>query len=412
MASRRKKWASRAVVAIVVALGAHALVITGFIVFAPLFALPKLPASASASSSSGAQRPTEEDRPMEIETIVNQLDRPEDKTAEEKQREEEQKKEEEDKNPHGQVVDIAKPAIEQRPESSKYVSEYDSKVDKESKGPQGRDSAGARAAVIPPMGSPDVKQPQEAVPGAQETAPPGKAGKPGPLAMRDLPRHKPSPQHDGEAPRPTENGDLERAGQQGPRDPQQPAPTPQAGEGGTGAQRPSIAGRQAEVPGLPNGAQKPNLQLTPDAMQKAIGRGSGSMDYLKDVDDGELTALNSKKWKHAPFFNRVKRSVANEWHPEVVYVRHDPSGNVYGVKDRVTVLRVHLNPDGKLAAWTVLQSSGVDFLDDEAIDAFRKAAPFPNPPKDLVEVDGQIHFNFAFIFELSGRGNVKIFKYQ
>ena len=60
----------------------------------------------------------------------------------------------------------------------------------------------------------------------------------------------------------------------------------------------------------------------------------------------------------------------------------------------------------------MLQSSGVDFLDDEAIDAFKKAAPFPNPPKDLVESDGQIHFNFAFIFELSGHGSLKVYKYQ
>jgi TonB family protein len=398
--------------AIVVALGVHALVITGFVVFAPLFKLPSLPSSgASASSSRNAAKPVEDDRPMEIETIVNQLDRPEDKTAEEKKREEEQKKEEEDKNAHGQVVDIAKPAIEQRPDQAKYVSEYDSKVDRETKGPTGRDTAGARVEFSPPTGSPDVRQPQDAVPGSQATQPPGRAGKPGPLAMRDLPRHRPAPQHDGETPPPTENGDLERAGSPGPREaPQQVAPQ-QTGEGGTGAQRPSIAGRAAETPGLP-GARKPNLQATPDLLQKAIGRGSGSMDYLKDVDDGELTALNSKKWKHAPFFNRIKRAVANEWHPEVPYVRHDPSGNVYGIKDRVTVLRVHLNPDGKLAAWTVLQSSGVDFLDDEAIDAFRKAAPFPNPPKDLVETDGQIHFNFAFIFELSGRGSVKVYKYQ
>jgi TonB family protein len=147
-------------------------------------------------------------------------------------------------------------------------------------------------------------------------------------------------------------------------------------------------------------------------LEKAIGKGSGSPDYLKDVDDGESTALNAKRFKHAAFFNRVKRAVAHEWHPEVVYERHDPSGNVYGVKDRVTVLRLHLQPDGKLAAWSILQSSGVDFLDDEAIDAFRKAAPFPNPPKALVDPDGQIHFTFAFIFELSGRGSVKVFKYQ
>jgi len=168
----------------------------------------------------------------------------------------------------------------------------------------------------------------------------------------------------------------------------------------------------AEGPAGTPGQKRPEIMPTPEMLQRAIGKGGGSMDYLKDVDDGDATALNSKKWKHAPFFNRVKRQVADEWHPELVYVRHDPNGNVYGVKDRVTVLRIHLQPDGKLAGWTVLQSSGVDFLDDEAIDAFKKAAPFPNPPKDLVEGDGQIHFNFAFVFELSGHGSLKVYKYQ
>src|SRR2546426_9258391 len=42
-------------------------------------------------------------------------------------------------------------------------------------------------------------------------------------------------------------------------------------------------------------------------------------------------------------------------HPDTVYVRHDPSGNIYGVKDRVTVLRVNLKPDGRIATVDVLR---------------------------------------------------------
>ena len=181
-----------------------------------------------------------------------------------------------------------------------------------------------------------------------------------------------------------------------------------AGELGDGTKRTTPNEAPQGSPGIP----QPNLKPTQEMLAKAIGKGAGSMDYLKDVDDGEGTALNSKKWKHAPFFNRIKRAVAQEWHPEMTYVQHDPNGNVYGVKDRVTVLRIHLMPDGKLAGWTIMQSSGVDFLDDEAIDAFKKAGPFPNPPKELVEADGQIHFNFAFIFELSGHGSLKVYKYN
>jgi TonB family protein len=156
----------------------------------------------------------------------------------------------------------------------------------------------------------------------------------------------------------------------------------------------------------------PRLAVTPEMLQRAIGAGSGSMDYLKDLEDGESTALNAKKFKFAAFFNRVKRAVAQEWNPTAIYLRNDPSGNVYGVKDRITVLRVHLAPDGRLVGSNVIQSSGVGFLDDEAQDAFRRAQPYANPPKDLLESDGQVHFTFAFIFELSGHTSFKVYKYR
>jgi TonB family protein len=410
MSSRRKNRTARAVVAVALALGAHAVVITLWTLFADVMPLPLKSGARQVSSHNGpeAQPREDDDRPMEIETIVNQLDRPDEKTAEEKKREEEAKKQEDQKNPNGQVVDIARPLIESRPDKADFVAEYDSKVDKQTRGPHGRDQAGGQSSFIPPTGMPDSKTLTPLPPSGpqQKAGAESRPGRPGPLAMRDLEKRR--TQSSGDGPQATKDGELEHAGSDGHAQ-QQPAPRAQ-GEGGNQGQ-PAMGGR-AEAPlGLP-GERKPNLTPSTDSLQKAIGKGAGSMDYLKDIDDGEMTAVNAKKWKHAPFFNRVKRAVANEWHPEVVYVRHDPSGNVYGVKDRVTVLRIHLQTDGKLAAWNVIQSSGVEFLDDEAIDAFRKAAPFPNVPKDLADTDGQVHFNFAFIFELSGRGNVKIYKYQ
>jgi TonB family protein len=398
LSKRRKKWLARAVVAAVIALVGHAVIIALFVTFAG-----DLPAALSNPAKVVTAAPlaeVDDDRPMEIETLVDELDRPEVKTAEEKRREDAAKKEEDDKNPHGQVVDIAKPAIEQRPDHANFVSEYDSKVDRETKGPSARDHAGGReqpddSRLLPPV-PPSVKAaPAPGMPGARP-------GRPGPLAMRELPQRNRSGQE----------GSVDEARE---RDGEMPHP----GQRSQAAARPSREPPGEMGSGLPpgqNGEQRREggaLDLKPnvDLLQKAIGRGSGSMDYLKDVDDGESTALNSKKWAHAAFFNRVKRQVADQWHPDVVYVQHDPHGNVYGVKDRVTVLRIHLKPDGHMGTWTMLQSSGVDFLDDEAIRAFQKAQPFPNPPRALIESDGQIHFNFAFIFELSGRTNFKVFKY-
>ncbi|MDB4969579.1 MAG: TonB family protein [Myxococcales bacterium] len=403
MSGRRNRSAVYLTVAFVVALGAHCVFVLmaealGWLdVIAMLRSHDKGLPQAMPYTDAQAK----DDRPLEIQQLVDDLQQPDERTEEEKRREEEKKKEEEDKNPHGQVVDVAKPLVEERPDKANYVSEYDTKVDREMK-MNGRDHGGARDGAQPqppalPSGdSPNARPPQPQV---------GKGGRPGPLAMRDLQRQPRPHGAESELP-PDRDGEKPRAGQKAGAQPLSPRQA--TGEMGDGMRR--APGSEAPV-GTP-GQKHPAIMPTPDMLQRAIGKGGGSMDYLKDVDDGDATALNSKKWKHAPFFNRVKRAVAEEWHPEMTYVRHDPNGNVYGIKDRVTVLRIHLQPDGKLAGWTVLQSSGVDFLDDEAIDAFKKSAPFPNPPKDLVEADSQIHFNFAFIFELSGHGSLKVYKYQ
>jgi len=413
MPSRRNRWVARTVGAAIVALALHGVVL-GLAallgLFEPLSSLQR--ASVPPPSSSGPDQvaQAEDDRPMQIESLVDELQKPDERSEEEKRREEQAKKEEEDKKPPGQVVDIAKPIVEERPDKANFVAEHDSKVDRETKGPAGRDQAGAPTQAEPPPGLPTQTPPQQAAP-AQPDRRAARPGRPGPLAMREL---APKPEKREEGPAPTPDGELERAGSQPLRRPHlEPSPVAPGEMGQLGTQGEASSAKRPSTetapPGLPT--TKPNLAATREMLDRAIGKGTGSMDYLKDVDDGESTALNAKKWKHAPFFNRVKRAVAAAWHPDVVYVRHDPNGNVYGVKDRVTVLRVHLQPDGKLASWTVMQSSGVDFLDDEAVDAFRRAAPFPNPPRDLVETDGQIHFNFAFIFELSGRNSVKVFKY-
>ena len=104
--------------------------------------------------------------------------------------------------------------------------------------------------------------------------------------------------------------------------------------------------------------------------------------------------------------------MAEHWRPDVEYRRRDPTGNVYGLRDRITVLRVALKPDGSLANVIVEQPCGVDFLDDEAIQSFKNAQPFPNPPRQLIDESGMIQFRFAFIFEISSTPTFKIFRYN
>ncbi len=135
---------------------------------------------------------------------------------------------------------------------------------------------------------------------------------------------------------------------------------------------------------------------------QAITGGSFSDDALLDVkEEGKETLLNSNKFRHWAFFDTVKQRVRKYWRPAKVYRRRDPTGKVYGIKDRLTVLKVTLNQTGKLKRLTTVRNSGVDFLDAEARRALRKAAPFINPPTGLVNPHGAIVFQFGFLFEIS-----------
>jgi TonB family protein len=142
---------------------------------------------------------------------------------------------------------------------------------------------------------------------------------------------------------------------------------------------------------------------SPEALQHALGLGAGSPDFVEDMDESDGTGLNAKKWRFAAFVNRVKRMVAAEWHPDELLSRHDPSGHIHGATDRTTVLKVQLDPDGRIIELKVARSSGVEFLDDEAMSSFRRAQPFNTPPPALIDSDGYIRFNFGFIVQLSGR---------
>lgn len=344
-------------------------------------------ARASAQRAEEEARASAEGAPLEIETLIDDLQRPVRRTPAELREEAKRKEEEESRQPRGQVVDIARPIIEERPDKAEYAAEYDSRVERETKARPGRDHAGAREA----QPAPERRPPAPSLSGNPLARP----GAPGPLAMRAPERPHGARGEEGE--RETESESARRDGRE-----------PKSGAAGE-LESPRPAVGQGGIPGRPGA---PNLQPTEEMLMRAVGQGAGSPDYLKDVDDGDATALNAKKWKFASFFNRVKRAVADEWHPDVVYLRHDPSGNVYGLRDRVTVLRVHLKPDGGLDSLTMLQSSGVEFLDEEAMDAFRRAQPFPHPPAQLLEEDGKIHFNFGFIFELSGHTSFRYYRYQ
>ncbi len=152
------------------------------------------------------------------------------------------------------------------------------------------------------------------------------------------------------------------------------------------------------------------LNLMPSAAVLDKITGAAPNDHLKDVDEGDGTYLSTREWKFASFFNRVKQSVGQQWSPTDQLRLRDPTGQIYGGRDRYTILTVTLDGTGRLKDAFVDKSSGLDFLDLEAVKAFERAQPFPNPPPGILATDQTVRFQFGFYLELAGRPGMRLFR--
>ena len=294
-----------------------------------------------------------------------------------------------------QVVETAKPSQEKPPENTRFLSEYDTHVEKQKV---------ARGSVQEPMVAKSQQadltpkeQPKEASVEKHEDRDPGKSKQapdvPGTLSMRSPGAQTPAEVQQDQKTLGAANGATGPLALDGI--------LPKRGDGAVEQQHKD----RSEIPRGQNGAgggapDVPNLKPSQDVLERALG--GGNVDHMDDVDNGDETALNSKRWVYASFFNRLKRQVAQNWDPASVWRRIDPTGQVNGYKTRVTEVRVSLAPNGSLAKIVITNPSGVTDLDDEAVRAFHAAAPFPNPPKDLVAKDDLITFAFSFYFEIGG----------
>lgn len=154
------------------------------------------------------------------------------------------------------------------------------------------------------------------------------------------------------------------------------------------------------------------LKLSPSGAflgQFADAAPAADLTPMDGVPEGEGTYLNTVEWKHAGFFNRIKQDMDSYWHPNEQIALKDPTGKAYLYKDRYTVVSVTLDGEGAVKKVDLVKPSGVDFLDKEATDAFRRAGAFPHPPTALQNDRGEIVFKFGFYID-TGNGRVRLFR--
>jgi TonB family protein len=310
-----------------------------------------------------------------------------------------------DKKPDGQVVDVAK-GNDQKAPDAKYLAEHDNKVDKETRAreqtPFYRNATPQRTAPRQSegQGQAQIEQPKIAGnngAGLDERPMTAQAQKPAfevPDAQR---KHEIALKTDPDSEGPgmqvaNRDESAEVKGNSKRLKVQQGA--------GLGEEAGSMG--KVGAPGLAT------LMPSQAVMDKIIG--AAPNDHLRDEEEGDGTFLNTREWKYSSFFNRVKQSVGMHWDPNSQLRRRDPTGAIYSGKDRYTLVNVTLDQKGMVQEIRVEKSSGLDFLDLEAVSSFQRAQPFPNPPAGLLDSDATVSFSFGFYMEMGGGPRMRLFR--
>lgn len=209
-----------------------------------------------------------------------------------------------------------------------------------------------------------------------------------------------------------EDSAEEKVGKENPKDPGQDRKIPQQD-----AESESHLLTSSDGIGIKT---KPKLKdLLPDfkpgparveSQDLAEGGGEGPSatdDHLKNVATGMQTLLSTREFVYYSYYNRIKAKLRQYWEPKIKEKMERilrQGRQIASNSDRITRIVIILDQEGTLVRIQVIGPSGVHDLDEAAIEAFKAAAPFPNPPKGIVEEDGTIRIRWDFILEANANG--------
>lgn len=129
------------------------------------------------------------------------------------------------------------------------------------------------------------------------------------------------------------------------------------------------------------------------------GGARAATDDKLNVDRGERTLLSTREYKFFGYYQRIKDLLRQFWKPNIErqMAKLWGKGKQVNESELTTKVLVLLDEHGNLSKISKLASSGYAELDEAAIEAFQSAAPFPNPPKAMLEEDGFVRINWDFI---------------
>lgn len=152
----------------------------------------------------------------------------------------------------------------------------------------------------------------------------------------------------------------------------------------------------------------PSFSMTPkaDAVKEVDQQGLASQtnDHLEGVEQGMETILNTREFVYYSYYQRIREKIRQYWEPKIrekVKKIFATGRSIASSTDRITKVIIVLDKQGSLIKVQIVGESGIQDLDEAAVEAFRAAEPFPNPPDGIIETDGLIRIRWDFVLEAS-----------
>lgn len=124
-----------------------------------------------------------------------------------------------------------------------------------------------------------------------------------------------------------------------------------------------------------------------------------SNDFVEEIPLGDLTKLNTVEYKFYGFYFRIKQKLEQHWGLSIKEKADKifrQGRSIASDTNHVTSLVIVMDSWGKIVDVKVKSPSGVNELDEAAVESFNRAGPFPNPPKDMVK-NGKVVIEWGFV---------------
>lgn len=127
---------------------------------------------------------------------------------------------------------------------------------------------------------------------------------------------------------------------------------------------------------------------------------------MPGIKEGSFTSLNTDQFMYYSFFSRINVQLRSRW---VQQLRNYAANlniqrlNEIAAAPRTTQIEILIDPDGAFIESILIRTAGYRVLDQAVLNSFKSAAPFLNPPRELVESDGYIHLKYSFRLQWRSR---------